>query len=197
MIDDAAMRAALLESFPHLDPGRFEMEEFEHGDIVGASYRDGVKRHSCRVDARGRDTADIHAELERAVASWWPDLLAEYDAAHAGDQGPPARRYVASHEPAQPVAPEPLAGPVSMLNAEAMSEQNRYLAIEIAPDGSIARWATAGKHDAEAAEQLRTALEDVKFTPLEAGSDASAPEVVPPTRPPAPRNRGGRPRKAK
>lgn len=165
MIDEVAVRTALLQRFPHVEPGRFTVEEFEQGDQIGATYRDGVKVHSCRVDVRNRDEADVFTELERAVASWWPEVLAEYNLA----QGGPGRRYVA--EPEAPKAKAKPSGPASLLNGDALEPPNRYLAVEIATDGSIVRVSVAGQLDADGAESLKAAMADVKFAPLEPSSD--------------------------
>lgn len=55
-----------------------------------------------------------------------------------------------------------------MLDPESCDkDDHRYLAIEIAPDGSVSRWSVFGMVDPADAERLRAAMAGVKFDALE------------------------------
>lgn len=75
MIDDAKIRQALLERFP-LSPSAFEMEEFEGGDVIGATYwtvpEDGSGfRLRVKVNARNRSQDEVTDDLSAMIEQEW------------------------------------------------------------------------------------------------------------------------------
>ena len=76
MIDDAKIRQTLLERFPQIEPGRFEMEEYEYGDELGVSWlteqdEGGMIRRRVRVVVKGHTEEAITVALAEAMANWF------------------------------------------------------------------------------------------------------------------------------
>ena len=72
MIDDAKIRRQLLATFPFLPPHAVEMEDFEHGDIVGVTMfdADSHERIRAKANAKGRSEAEVAADLEAQMREW-------------------------------------------------------------------------------------------------------------------------------
>lgn len=109
MIDDAKIRMALLHMFPHIERSRFEMEEYEFGDILGVTYYNEGVRHRCHTQAKGREQDEIVQDLARGIAGW-VGVHPEDDPTVAELlQAASDARLVAAAPAADPVASEPVA----------------------------------------------------------------------------------------
>ena len=73
MIDDARIRRMLLQHFPQIEAHRFEMEEYDGGDTIGAAYFDKPSGRQWRVkaDARGRAEEAIADDLAVSMQGWF------------------------------------------------------------------------------------------------------------------------------